>query len=94
MTSDIAAEPLQSDADATVRGGVRRKATALTMENEHTIGGLLSKRAELLSQIERAETELRKLVIAMGYLDATIRLFDPGAISGPAKPDRPPCSRS
>jgi hypothetical protein len=49
------------------------------MNNEHTLSGLLRKRAELVKALEHAHTVVRRLVIDLDNLDATIRLFEPGA---------------
>lgn len=47
------------------------------MENEHTISGLIRKRAEIAGQLEAAQMQVRQLVINLDSLDATIRLFAP-----------------
>ncbi|HJS84680.1 MAG TPA: hypothetical protein VJ779_04415 [Acetobacteraceae bacterium] len=47
------------------------------MENEHTISGLIRKRAEIAGQLEAARTRVRQLVTDLDSLDATIRLFAP-----------------
>ena len=47
------------------------------MENEHTISGLIRKRAEIAGQLEAAQTQVRQLIINLDSLDATIRLFAP-----------------
>lgn len=49
------------------------------MENEHTIAGLIRKRAELAGRIEHCQAELRQLVIDLQHIDAAIRLFKPDA---------------
>jgi hypothetical protein len=49
------------------------------MENEHVLGGLTRKRAEIAGQIEHAQAALRKLVEALDVVDAAIRIFDPEA---------------
>ena len=43
----------------------------------HTLSGLVAKRAELSGQIEALQVRLRKSLIGLEALDATIRLFDP-----------------
>jgi hypothetical protein len=45
--------------------------------NQHVLSGLIAKRAELAGRIEAAQSELRRLVIDLDSLDATIRLFAP-----------------
>ena len=47
------------------------------MKNEHVLGGLLAKRAELAGRIEFGQHELRQMMIDLDALDATIRLFNP-----------------
>jgi len=47
------------------------------MENEHTISGLIRKRAEIAGQLEAAQMQVRQLIINLDSLDATIRLFAP-----------------
>jgi hypothetical protein len=49
------------------------------MENEHVIGGLIRKRAEIAGQIEHTQAALRKLVTELDAIDAAIRIFDPTA---------------
>lgn len=49
------------------------------MENEHTLAGLMRKRAELAGRIDHAQRELNALQIALDHLDCTIRIFDPDA---------------
>jgi hypothetical protein len=49
------------------------------MENEHTLAGLKRKRAELVKHLEHAHTVVRRLIIDLDNLDATIRLFEPHA---------------
>jgi hypothetical protein len=49
------------------------------MENEHFIGGLTRKRAEIACQIERTQVAQRKLVTELDAIDAAIRIFDPTA---------------
>jgi hypothetical protein len=47
------------------------------MENEHVLGGLIRKRAEIAGQLEHAQTVVRQLIIDIDNVDATIRLFAP-----------------
>lgn len=47
------------------------------MEYEHTISGLIRKRAEIAGQLDAAQTQVRQLIINLDSLDATIRLFAP-----------------
>src|ERR1700691_2953492 len=62
------------------------------MENEHVLGGLTRKRAEIAGQIEHTQATLRKLVTDLDAIDAAIRIFDPeadiGAIKTKAYPPR------
>ena len=46
-------------------------------DKSHVVSGLIAKRAELAGRIEETQTELRRLVIDLDSLDATIRLFAP-----------------
>jgi hypothetical protein len=55
------------------------------MENEHVLGGLTRKRAEIAGQIEHTQATLRKLVIDLDAIDAAIRIFDPDADIGAIK---------
>jgi hypothetical protein len=47
------------------------------MENEHTINGLIRKRAELAGKIEHEQTVLRQLIIDFDNIDAALRIFKP-----------------
>src|SRR5689334_15151575 len=47
------------------------------MTDEHTMAGLLRKRAEIAGKLEHAQTIVRQLVIDLDALDTTIRLFSP-----------------
>jgi hypothetical protein len=62
------------------------------MENEHVLGGLTRKRAEIAGQIEHTQAALRRLVTDLDAIDAAIRIFDPeadiGAIKAKAYPPR------
>lgn len=60
------------------------------MENEHVLGGLSRKRAEIAGQIEHTQDALRKLVIDLDSIDAAIRLFDPEADIGAIRPKQYP----
>lgn len=46
-------------------------------ENEHVIAGLMRKRAEIAGQLEAAQATVRRLIIDLDSVDATIRLFQP-----------------
>jgi hypothetical protein len=46
-------------------------------DKSHVVSGLIAKRAELAGRIEATQSELRRLVIDLDSLDATIRLFAP-----------------
>jgi hypothetical protein len=56
------------------------------MENEHVIGGLARKRAEIAGQIQHTQAALRKLVTELDAIDAAIRIFDPTADVASIKP--------
>lgn len=60
------------------------------MDNEHVLGGLIRKRAEIAGQIEHTQLALRKLVADMDSIDAAIRLFDPEADITAIKPRQYP----
>lgn len=45
--------------------------------SEHVVSGLIRKRAELAGQIEHLQTEVKRAVIALDNVEATLRLFDP-----------------
>lgn len=47
------------------------------MADDHTVAGLVRKRAELAGEIEGAQTHLRQLIIDLDHLDATLRIFRP-----------------
>ena len=44
---------------------------------EHTLSGLVAKRAEIAGQINQIRASLRQLIIDLDHIDAAIRLFDP-----------------
>lgn len=46
-------------------------------DKSHVVSGLIAKRAELAGRIEATQMDLRRLVIDLDSLDATIRLFAP-----------------
>ena len=56
------------------------------MENEHTVNGLIRKRAELAGLLEHHQSEVRRLIIDIDNLDATIRLFAPDIDLAEIKP--------
>jgi hypothetical protein len=45
------------------------------MENEHVLGGLTRKRAEIAGKIEHTQDALRKLVIDLDAINAAIRFL-------------------
>jgi len=47
------------------------------MENEHTINGLMRKRAEIAGKIEHEQTVIRQLIIDLDNIDAALRIFKP-----------------
>ncbi len=47
------------------------------MENEHTVNGLIRKRAEIAGKIEHEQTVLRQLIIDLDNIDAALRIFKP-----------------
>jgi hypothetical protein len=64
--------------------------------NEFVIGGLVKRRAELAGEIEATHERLRKLVMDLEALDATILQFDPSYSVETIAPKafRPPKDRS
>ena len=60
------------------------------MANEHVLGGLIAKRAELSGQVELLQKQMRETVLAIDHIDAAIRLFDPNADLDDIKPRMPP----
>ena len=60
------------------------------MEDEHTIFGLMRKRAELAGQLEHHHGIVRQLMIDLDHLDATLRMFDPGIKLDDIKPKATP----
>lgn len=53
------------------------------MAEPHVISALVRKRAELAGDIENAHEALRKMVLDLENLDATLVLFDPGYKASP-----------
>jgi len=47
------------------------------MKDEHTIAGLLRKRAEIAGRIEHTHAELNGLIADLDYIDNAIRIIDP-----------------
>jgi hypothetical protein len=47
------------------------------MVANHTVSGLLAKRAELAGKIEHLQQALRQAIIDLDSLDSTIRMFEP-----------------
>ena len=55
-------------------------------QDEHTVNGLIRKRAEIAGRIERLQDELRSLVIDLDNVDHTLRLFQPDIALEDIKP--------
>src|SRR5260221_2630183 len=49
----------------------------VTQENQHTINALIRKRAEIAGQIENLQGQLKKSVVDLDNVEATLRLFAP-----------------
>jgi hypothetical protein len=49
----------------------------VTQENQHTINALIRKRAEIAGQIENLQGQLKKAVLDLDNVEATLRLFAP-----------------
>ena len=47
------------------------------MAESLVVSGLVAKRGELAAEVEHYRRELQRLADELGYVDATIRLFDP-----------------
>ena len=47
------------------------------MENEHVLGGLIRKRAEIAGALEDAQNRVRQLITDLDNVDGTIRVFAP-----------------
>jgi hypothetical protein len=56
------------------------------MDNQHTLSGLLRKRAELTGLLEHHDATSRQLRIDIDALDQTIRMFDPDIDLADVKP--------
>jgi len=56
------------------------------MDNEHTINGLVRKRAELAGLLEDYQAKARQLLIDLDNVDATIRMFAPDMELSEIKP--------
>ena len=52
------------------------------MEHEHVINGLIRRRQEIADALELAQGTVRRLVLDIDAVDATIRLFQPDAELG------------
>jgi hypothetical protein len=57
------------------------------MENEHIIGALTRKRAEIVRLLSEAEKTVRALNTDLGHVDATLGMFDPSR-AGPGRAKR------
>jgi len=62
------------------------------MDGEHTINGLVRKRAELAGDIQNGQDKLRQMILDLEALDRTLLMFDPGYKIDAIKPKafRPP----
>lgn len=58
----------------------------MTPERPNTVAGLIEKHREIAGQIEAKRRELDRLVADLDAVEHTIRLFDPDAQLGRAKP--------
>jgi hypothetical protein len=47
------------------------------MENEHTVAGLIRKRAELAGEIDHLHSQVQEKLIQLDHLDAALRIFQP-----------------
>lgn len=47
-------------------------------DRPNLLNGLVAKRAELAGQIEANQQQLRRLIVELDAIEATIRIFDPG----------------
>jgi hypothetical protein len=56
------------------------------MAETRVVSALIAKRAELAGQLEAAQAEVRRLVIDLDNLDATLRLFKPDIDLAEIKP--------
>jgi hypothetical protein len=60
------------------------------MENEHIIGGLLRKRADIAGEIAVAHDQLRALHADLAHVEATLRMFQPEIDFSGARVSRKP----
>lgn len=67
-----------------------RYVSDMTTERPNTVSGLIEKHREVAGQIEAKRRELDRLVADLEALERTIRLFDPDAQLGRAKPTPSP----
>lgn len=49
----------------------------VTQENQHTVNALIRKRAEIAGQIENLQGQLKRAVVDLDNVEATLRLFAP-----------------
>lgn len=63
-----------------------RYVSNMTTERPNTVSGLIEKHREIAGQIEAKRRELDRLVADLEAIEHTIRLFDPDAQLGRAKP--------
>ncbi len=56
------------------------------MAELHVVTALIAKRAELAGQLDAAQAEVRRLIIDLDNLDATLRLFKPDIDLAEIKP--------
>lgn len=56
---------------------------------EHTLSGLVAKRAEIAGRITQVRATLRQLITDLDHVDAAIRIFDPGFNIEGIKPKAP-----
>jgi len=65
-------------------------ATERVMENDHTLSGLLRKRAEMAGEIDYLTSVVQQKLIELDHLDATIRIFKPDIDLETVKPKTVP----
>jgi hypothetical protein len=63
-----------------------RYVSDMTTERPNTVSGLVEKHREIAGQIEHTRRQLNRLVADLEAVEHTIRLFDPDAPLGRAKP--------